>query len=113
MRRRRRCGRLVVQDQQPCEEDDVRVTTVFKRLLRLPGLSIIDVRFAGEGVIVTVALRRLRLCSRCGQTGEHLQIHDRRLKRWRHLDGRTRCVVECELRRLRWRLRCTWTLCRG
>jgi transposase len=42
------------------------------------------------------------VCSRCGQTGRRLQIHDRRVKRWRHLDlGCNRCVIECRLRRLR------------
>jgi transposase len=83
----------------------VRVTTAFKRLLRLPGASVIDVSFGAEGVIVTVRLRRRRrVCSRCGETGQHLQIDDRCLKRWRHLDlGRTRCAIECELRRLRCR----------
>ena len=31
-----------------------------------------------------------------------LQVHDRRVKRWRHLDlGASRCWIECELRRLR------------
>jgi transposase len=81
----------------------VRVTTAFNRLLRLPGASVIDVSFSGEGVIVTVKLRRRRrVCSRCGQTGSHLEIHDHRTKRWRHLDlGATRCVIECALRRLR------------
>jgi transposase len=81
----------------------MRVQTAFKRMLRLPGVSVIDVSFGAKGVIVTVALRRRRrVCSRCGQTGEHLEIHDRRLKRWRHLDlGCNRCVIECELRRLR------------
>ena len=81
----------------------MRVTTAFNRLLRLPGASVIDVSPGSEGVIVTVRLRRRRrVCSRCGQTGPRLQIHDRRTKRWRHLDlGRTRCVIECELRRLR------------
>lgn len=81
----------------------MRVTTAFNRLLRLPGASVIDVSFATEGVIVTVRLRRpRRVCSRCGQTGAYLQVHDHRVKRWRHLDlGRTRCVIECELRRLR------------
>jgi len=81
----------------------VRVQTAFKRMLRLPGASVIDVSFSGEGVIVTVRLRRRRrVCSRCGQTGRKLEIHDRRVKRWRHLDlGSTRCVIECELRRLR------------
>jgi transposase len=44
------------------------------------------------------------VCSRCGQTGRGLEIHDRRIKRWRHLDlGANRCVIECELRRLRCR----------
>jgi transposase len=82
----------------------VRVTTAFKRLLRLPGASIIDVSFTGEGVVVTVRLRRRRrVCSMCGQTGS-LEIHGRRVKRWRHLDvGAGRCWIECELRLLRCR----------
>ena len=46
-------------------------------------------------------MRRRRVCSSCGQTGRRLRIHDRRVKRWRHLDlGVNRCVIECELRRL-------------
>jgi transposase len=82
----------------------VRVTTAFKRLLRLPGASVIDVGFTAEGVVVTVRLRRRRrVCSACGQTGP-LEIHGRRLKRWRHLDlGAGRCWIECELRLLRCR----------
>jgi len=78
----------------------VRVTTAFNRLLRLPGAAVTDVSFGAEGVIVTVRLRRRRrVCSVCGQLSG--SIHDRRLKRWRHLDlGANRCVIECELRRL-------------
>jgi len=39
------------------------------------------------------------VCSQCGQTGRQLEIHDRRVKRWRHLAlGANRCVIECELR---------------
>jgi transposase len=81
----------------------VRVATAFKRLLRLPGASVVDVAFGAEGIVVTVRLRRRRrVCARCGQTGAQLEIHDLRLKRWRHLDlGANRCVIECELRRLR------------
>ena len=81
----------------------MRVCTALNRLLRLPGASVIDVSFGGEGVIVTVRLRRRRrVCGRCGQTGRRLEIHDRRVKRWRHLDlGASRCVIESELRRLR------------
>ncbi|HVI35809.1 MAG TPA: ISL3 family transposase [Gaiellales bacterium] len=83
----------------------MRVSTAFKRLLRLPGASIVDVAFGAEGVVVTVRLRRRRrVCALCGQTGRQLQIHDRRLRRWRHLDlGASRCVIECELRLLRCR----------
>ena len=81
----------------------MRVTTAFNRLLRLPGASVIDVSFGVEGVIVTVRLRRRRrVCARCEQTGSRLVVHDRRVKRWRHLDlGASRCVIECELRLLR------------
>jgi transposase len=90
-------------EQRPRKEGDVRVTTAFNRLLRLPGASVIDVSLTGEGVIVCVRLRRRRrVCARCGQTGSRLAVHDRRVKRWRHLDlGATRCVIECELRLLR------------
>jgi transposase len=97
-------GRLLaVKVKRPAKEGDVRVCTAFNRLLRLPGASVIDVSFSGEGVIVTVCLRRRRrVCGCCGQTGPQLQIHDRRVKRWRHLDlGSTRCVIEAELRLLR------------
>ncbi len=81
----------------------MRATTAFKRLLRLRGASIVDISFAAQGVIVTVKLRRRRrVCAARGQTGRRLQIHDRRVKRWRHLDlGSTRCMIECELRLLR------------
>jgi len=81
----------------------VRITTAFNRLLRLPGASVIDVSFSPDGVIVTVRLRRRRkVCSACGQIGRRLQVHDCRVKRWRHLDlGATRCIIECELRLLR------------
>lgn len=45
----------------------MRVSTAFKRLLRLPGASVADVSFTGEGVVVTVRLwRRRRVCSACG-----------------------------------------------
>lgn len=57
--------------------------------------------FGGEGVVVTVGLRRRApVCSCCGARG--LEIKDRRVKRWWHLDLRScRCFIECELRRLR------------
>ena len=83
----------------------MRVTTAFNNLLGLPGASVTDVSFGAEAVVVTVRMRRRRrVCAGCGQIGRRLQIHDRRIKRWRHLDlGSSRCVIECELRRLRCR----------
>ena len=83
----------------------MRVSTALNRLLRLPGVSVVDVSFSAEGVIVTVSLRRRRrVCGRCGETGRQLEIHDRRIKRLRHLDlGSSRCAIESELRRLRCR----------
>jgi transposase len=94
-------GRLLaVEGQRLAKEDDVRVTTAFNRLLRLPGAAVSDVSFGVEGVIVTVRLRRRRrVCSTCGQVGG--RIHGRRVRRWRHLDlGASRCIIECELRRV-------------
>ena len=81
----------------------MRITTALNRLLRLRGASVIDVSITAEAIIVTVRLRRRRrICAGCGQTGRQLQIHGRRVKRWRHLDlGASRCIIECELRRLR------------
>ena len=80
----------------------MRATTAFNRLLRLPGARVIDVSFAAEGVIVEVALRRRRraACSGCGQVVR--AVHDRHLRRWRHLDlGASRCLIEYRLRRVR------------
>lgn len=78
----------------------MRVTTAYNRMLGLPGAWVRDVAFGSEGMVVTVALRRLRpVCSGCGARG--LKIKDWRVKRWRHLDvGGSRCQVECRVRRL-------------
>jgi len=78
----------------------MRVTTAFKRMLRLPGASVKDVAFGSEGVVVTVGLRFKRpVCSGCGARG--LGIKEHREKSWRHLDlGASRCYIECRLRRL-------------
>jgi len=78
----------------------VRVTTALNWLLALPGASVTGVRLSGEGVIVRVRLHRRRLaCSVCGQV--YRGMHDRSVRRWRHLDlaGR-RCFLEYDLRRV-------------
>jgi transposase len=82
----------------------MRVTTLFKRLLRVDGVRVVAVALEdGEGgrVVVEVARpqrRRLR-CPRCGfQTRA---VYDRSWRTLRHLDVlRTPCFLRLEVRRL-------------
>ena len=78
----------------------MRVTTALNRLLALRGVSVTGVRLTGEGVMVRVRLRRRRIaCSVCGQV--YTGMHDRDVRRWRHLDlAGHRCFLEYELRRV-------------
>ncbi len=78
----------------------MRATTAVNRILNLPGASVTGVRFAAEGVVVAVRLRRRRrVCSGCGQLCA--ATHDTVLCRWRHLDlGAQRCYVVAALRRV-------------
>lgn len=80
----------------------MRVTSAFKRLLRLDGVQVTGVAFGSSAVTVTVALRRRRLqCPLCRfSTGAR---YDTRASpsRWRHLDlGSWRLELRAELRRL-------------
>ncbi len=79
----------------------MRASTAFNRVLALPGASVTGVRFAQEGVIIGLRLRRRRrICSRCGQVCR--ATHDTVLCRWRHLDlGSQRCYVVARLRRVK------------
>ncbi len=79
----------------------MRATTAFNRTLALPGASVTGVRFAQEGVVVGVRLRRRRrVCSRCGQVCR--ATHDTVLCRWRHLDlGAQRCYLVAAVRRVK------------
>lgn len=83
----------------------MRVTTLFKRLLRLDGVRVVAVELAGEPgrerVVVDLARparRRLR-CPRCGFRTR--ATYDRSLRTLRHLDLlRTPCFLRLEVRRL-------------
>jgi transposase len=80
----------------------VRVTTAFKRLLDLRGITVTDVDFQSAAVVVTVKLRSRRLC--CPEcefsTKARYDLRDV-ASRWRHLDlGHWRLEVLAELRRL-------------
>ncbi|MDH3682925.1 MAG: hypothetical protein OEV40_23585, partial [Acidimicrobiia bacterium] len=81
----------------------VRVTTAFKRLLRLDGVNVTSVTFGLNVITVVVALRRRRLiCPHCGHKTRFRYDTRPCPSRWRHLDlGVWRVQVEATLRRLR------------
>jgi transposase len=83
----------------------MRVTTLFKRLLRLDGVRVVAVRLEGEPgserVLVDLErpARRRLCCPRCGFRSR--ASYDRSLRTLRHLDLlRTPCFVRLEVRRL-------------
>ncbi|MEO8966307.1 MAG: transposase [Solirubrobacteraceae bacterium] len=80
----------------------MRVTTAFSRLLRLRGVSIKNVRFEPDRVLVEVALRRKRLlCPKCGYSTWARKDTRPEDTVWRHLDlGCWRLEVHCRRRRL-------------
>lgn len=81
----------------------MRVTTAFKRLLRLEGVNVTDVSFLPALIVVTVVLRRRRLvCGYCGfKTSSRYDTRPVE-SRWRHLDlGVWRVELRASLRRLR------------
>lgn len=80
----------------------MRVTTAFKRLLRLDGVNVTHVEFAATIVRVTVALRRRRLlCPHCGYKTSARYDTRPVPSTWRHLDlGVWRVELRASLRRL-------------
>ena len=81
----------------------MRVTTAFKRLLRLDGVNVTDVAFGSALIVVTVALRRRRLvCGHCGFKTRYRYDTRPVESRWRHLDlGVWQVELRASLRRLR------------
>jgi len=80
----------------------VRVTTAFKRLLDLPGVSVTGVDFQSMKVVVTVKLRGAKLrCPECGFATRARYDTRPVSSTWRHLDlGRWRLEVRATLRRI-------------
>ena len=81
----------------------MRVTTAFKRLLRLEDVNVVDVSFLPALIVVTVVLRRRRLvCPHCGHKTRWRYDTRPAPGTWRHLDlGVWRVEVRATLRRLR------------
>jgi len=80
----------------------VRDTTVFKRLMDLPGVTVSAVKFQPTRVVVTVRLRSRKLhCPACGFTTRARYDTRPVSSSWRHLDlGRWRLEVRADLRRI-------------
>jgi transposase len=80
----------------------MRVTTAFKRLMDLPGVTVTDVDFQPAKVVVAVKLRRSRLsCPACPFTTRARYDSRPVSSTWRHLDmGRWRLEVRASLRRI-------------
>jgi len=80
----------------------VRVTTAFKRLMDLPGVTVADVDFQPARVVVTVKLSSRKLhCTECGFTTKARYDTRPVFSSWRHLDlGRWRLEVRANLRRI-------------
>ncbi|HUG85772.1 MAG TPA: ISL3 family transposase [Euzebya sp.] len=80
----------------------MRVTTVFNKLLRLTGVWVTAVDFAGDTVVVDVKLKRRGLvCPACGWTTRAVHNTQQRASTWRALDmGVWQVTVRATLRRL-------------
>ena len=80
----------------------MRVTTAFKRLMDLPGVTVSDVDFQSAKVVVTVKLSSRKLhCPACGFTTKARYDTRPVSSSWRHLDlGRWRLEVRASLRRI-------------
>jgi transposase len=81
----------------------VRLTTAFKRLMDLPGVTVADVEFQERRVVVVkVRLRSGRLhCPKCQYSTRARYDTRSAASFWRHLDlGRWKLEVQADLRRL-------------
>jgi transposase len=81
------------------EPPRVRITTAFNRLLALPGLRVMTVRFQDRGIVVEVRKRARLLRCPCGWTTT--ARYDRSRRRWRHLDlGVHQLWIEADIDRV-------------
>ena len=80
----------------------MRATTVFKRLMDLPGVTVTDVDFQSAMVVVTIKLASRKLhCPACHFTTKARYDTRPVSSSWRHLDlGRWRLEVRANLRRI-------------
>ena len=80
----------------------MRTTSIFKHLLDLPGVTVTDVEFLSDKVLVKVKLRRSRLtCPLCSFTTKARYDTRPVSSTWHHLDlGRWQLEIQANLRRI-------------
>lgn len=82
----------------------MRATSVLTKMLGIEHTRVLGVAFERDALILTVkpTTRRAR-CASCGRACR--RVHDRRRRRWRHMDmAGMECLLEAELRRVN----CRW-----
>jgi transposase len=80
---------------------EMRVTTLFNKLLNLQGLWVTGLRFEGDALVIVVRRRfRLLTCPECGTRVKGR--FEEKIRRWRHLAiFGTTTWIEGPIRRLR------------
>ena len=77
----------------------VRATTAFNKIVAPLGVTVTDVVFQGDSVILLIRARRRRLLCSCGWSTS--AFYDRSVRRWRHLDASgMKVFLQAEIRRL-------------
>ena len=77
----------------------MRVTTVFNRILALPGATVASVAFTDAGIVIGLRRRQARLVCPCGV--RTWSRYDSRRRRWRHLDfGACQVFLEADVHRV-------------
>ena len=77
----------------------MRATTAFNKIVAPLGVTVAEVAFEGDDVVLSVRARRGRLWCRCGWSTS--AVYDRSVRRWRHVDVMAhRVLLQGEIRRL-------------
>lgn len=77
----------------------MRATTAFNKIVAPLGVTVTEVVWEGETVILSVRARRRRLLCSCGWSTS--SFYDRSVRRWRHLDALgSKVILQAEIRRL-------------
>jgi len=93
-------GSVVPTPTEPARWTAVRATTVFNKITATLRVTVREITFEGDNVVLGVRSAHRRLHCTCGWSTS--STYDRSMRRWRHLDVMgSRVFLEAEIRRLR------------